>query len=340
MSVSKSSTLWRKQGKAGAGQSSSPRLPTAQGLARPGTPRAHVHSPGLQAGTVSPWQTCTVADRGIPGANTPFVIMTAENASAAFLGGTRGKGRTQSICWEPDNGEIYGGAGRHKQRCAAGPQPSRSILAGKLQQEGGPVAHLGGCEDDDVLDVSPGEARPHLQHQRDHPGGERSRSRRPRVALRAPRALLQIPVCCHLWRQRGEASCRAALCRAGVPGLGTGQPTLSLQQRPAKALGAQGGAGCSRGAPGGEHCPPNYANGARGGGSGAPRRSMQLRNEQCEHAVQEEGQQLPSWQGTRQMVESLRVSAARGRYVEARLLISCMSTPSSVQDGAQAGRFS
>lgn len=56
--------------------------------------------------------------------------------------------------------------------------------------------------------------------------------------------------------------------------------------------------------------------------------------------MQEEGQQLPSWQGTRQMVESLRVSAARGRYVEARLLISCMSTPSSVQDGAQAGRFS
>lgn len=187
VSASKSSTLWGKQGKAGAGQSSSPCL---QAL------RAHVHSPGLQAGTASPWQTCTEADRGIPGANSPFVILTAENASAAFLGGTRSKGSTQSARWQPDNGEIYGGAGRHTQSSAAGGR-----------------AHLGGCEDNDVLHVPPGEARPHLQHQRDHPGGERSRSRRPRVALGASRALLQVPVRRHLWGQRQrEASCQATLC--------------------------------------------------------------------------------------------------------------------------------
>lgn len=46
----------------------------------------------------------------IPEANNPFIMMTGENASATFLEGTRGEGKTQSPCWEPEEGEIYGGA--------------------------------------------------------------------------------------------------------------------------------------------------------------------------------------------------------------------------------------
>lgn len=57
--------------------------------------------------------------------------MTEEHASATFLGGTRGEGKTQSLCWEPDNREIYRGAGRHKQ--------------GRAQQDlGHPAASLKG----------------------------------------------------------------------------------------------------------------------------------------------------------------------------------------------------
>lgn len=33
-------------------------------------------------------------------------------------GRSKGRGDTQSLCWEPDNREIYRGAGRHKQGCA------------------------------------------------------------------------------------------------------------------------------------------------------------------------------------------------------------------------------
>lgn len=88
---------------------------------------------------------------------------------------------------------------------------------GSCGKEGGRVTpHLGGREDDDVLHIPPGEARPHLQHQRDHSRGQGSCSRCPRVTLRAARALLQVPVCCHLPRKRREASVRP-LCCAGLP---------------------------------------------------------------------------------------------------------------------------
>lgn len=42
--------------------------------------------------------------------------------------------------------------------------------------ERGRATHLGGSEDNDVLDVSPGETWPHLQHQRNHPGCKRGGS--------------------------------------------------------------------------------------------------------------------------------------------------------------------
>lgn len=100
--------------------------------------------------------------------------------------------------------------------CTAGPSCSSPEGSSGREAGGraGPAPHLGGSEDDDVLHVPPGEARPHLQHQRDHPRGQRSRRRRPRVTLRAARALLQVPVCCHLPRNRGQASVRP-LCCAG-----------------------------------------------------------------------------------------------------------------------------
>lgn len=173
-----------------------------------------------------PLKSRVLADQGVPGANTPFIIMTGENASAAFLSGTRGEGKIQTLCWEPDNKRLIEGwadTNRNVQSVAIPQHP-----------EGGRAAtHLGGGEDDDVLDVSPGETRPHLQHQRDHPRGEGSGGRRPSVALRAARALLQVPVCCHLpgksrgaagqaaeallWRSRGalcSQCCLFLLCRA------------------------------------------------------------------------------------------------------------------------------
>lgn len=70
---------------------------------------------------------------------------------------------------------IEGQADIHKDehsRTRAAPQHS-----GGAGMEGGRAStHLGGGEDDDVLDIPPGEAGPYLQHQRDHPGCERSSS--------------------------------------------------------------------------------------------------------------------------------------------------------------------
>lgn len=141
---------------------------------------------------------------------------------------------------QPHSWKEHGVRGRHNPRagsqrrerfmegqqtqtrmCTAGPQSSCSIPEGSRGKEGGrrggPAPHLGGSEDDDVLHVPPGEAWPHLQHQCDHPRGQRGSGRRPRVTLRAARALLQVPVCCHLPRNRGQASV-SLLCCAGVAG--------------------------------------------------------------------------------------------------------------------------
>lgn len=59
-------------------------------------------------------------------------------------------------------------------------------------------SHLGGCEDDDVLDVTPREAGPHLQHQGYHASRQGGCGLGPCVALSAARALLKVPVCGHL----------------------------------------------------------------------------------------------------------------------------------------------
>lgn len=67
-------------------------------------------------------------------------------------------------------------------------------------------SHLRGCEDNDVLDVSPGEAGPHLQHQGYHARCKRGCSRGPRVALSAARALLKVPVSGHLASRGGQGA--------------------------------------------------------------------------------------------------------------------------------------
>lgn len=63
---------------------------------------------------------------------------------------------------------------------------------------------LGGREDDDVLDVPPGEARAHLQHQGHHSGRQGRRGRRAGVALSAARPPLHGPIRGHLWRCREQ----------------------------------------------------------------------------------------------------------------------------------------
>lgn len=104
-----------------------------------------------------------------------------------------------------------GRAGPGEVQRGAGPRAGCSPREG--QRESGGVPHLGGGEDDDVLDVSPGEAGPYLQHQRDHAGCQRGGGGRPRMPLRAARALLQVPVRGHLPRERGEASRQARFAR-------------------------------------------------------------------------------------------------------------------------------
>lgn len=80
----------------------------------------------------------------------------------------------------------------------ASPWPQNSAGGGARATCRLPAAHLGGREDDDVLHIPPGEAGPHLQHEGYHASRQRGRGRGPRVALRAARALLQVPVGGHL----------------------------------------------------------------------------------------------------------------------------------------------
>lgn len=60
---------------------------------------------------------------------------------------------------------------------------------------------LGGCEDDDVLNVPPGEARPHLQHQGHHSSCQGRCGRRASVALSAAGPSLHRPIRGHLWQK-------------------------------------------------------------------------------------------------------------------------------------------
>lgn len=60
---------------------------------------------------------------------------------------------------------------------------------------------LGGSEDDDVLDVPPGEARAHLQHEGHHSSRQGRRGRCAGVALSAAGPPLHRPIRGNLWQQ-------------------------------------------------------------------------------------------------------------------------------------------
>lgn len=87
-----------------------------------------------------------------------------------------------------------------------------------------PGSYLGGCEDNDVLDIAPCETGPYLQHEGYHASCQRSSRRGPCVALCAASALLKVPVSGHL----GSGAVRAlemtsALRSASRVGLATSE---------------------------------------------------------------------------------------------------------------------
>jgi len=66
-------------------------------------------------------------------------------------------------------------------------------------EAGAPVtSDLGGGKGNDVLDVAPGQAGPHLQHEGHHAGRQRGCRRRPRVPVRAACPVPHRPIGRHL----------------------------------------------------------------------------------------------------------------------------------------------